>query len=126
MARVYTDFMNKKLLSFPTVLTFLFLATPSLVRAEIIDPYAYCQVKLLKVATDGLFQEFIDKGQHVAEIREVVYNYNLKGRPRVVFVSSHLRDFDEVCIMTVTTTETAQANGPCPDYQLQEVRTTCN
>lgn len=89
------------------------------------DTYSFCQVKLLKVATDALVQEYADKGQKVGEIKEIVYNYNLDGLARVIFLSRHVNNPDEVCFIDVRTIEPQTPPGQCPDYKFSEVRTTC-
>jgi len=109
-------------MKFRLALFFALIASP---LAQAAETYSFCQVKLLKVATDALVQEYADKGQKVGFIKEVVYNYNLEGLARVIFLSRHVNDPDEVCFIDVRTIEPQPEPGKCPEYKFSEIRTTC-
>lgn len=90
------------------------------------ETYAYCQVKLLKAAVDGLVHEFGEHGQLVDKIHEITYNFNLEGKARVILLSTHLLRPDETCIVDVVTRASGEPDGrSCPEYTFEKVRTTC-
>lgn len=107
--------------SLASALFLLFLQTPG----QAAESHAFCQVKLLKAATDGLEKEFAQKGQAVGEITEIVYNYNLAGKPRVIFLARNTADRNELCFMDVATRAPAEYGDVCPEYKFFEVRTNC-
>jgi hypothetical protein len=107
-----------------SALAFVLLVHPS--RANASESHSFCQVKLLKAATDGLVQEFANKARYVGDIRQITYNYGLPGKPRVIFIANHVFNDDETCILDVRTEAADEGGDTCPNYKFTEVRTTCN
>lgn len=106
-----------------------------LLLALTFSPFAYadddyvsskCQVKLLKITTDAVINEFPQEGRLFDYIGQVTFNYGIEGYPRTVFFGTKKNEPSRRCLVQVYTKISGkiEADG-CPDYTFAYIDSNC-